>query len=282
MLPFPILLLAQTVPRFAKAAKGGHNRIFAPILVTLVGLVTLVEAAAVLERDLSPGLPQAAVLGVALLLFAMGGRIIPAATAGALRVKGRHLKDRVQRPLEWAGLAALACAALALLLGRDGLAGASLTLAALATLMRLARWRGHELRERADIWALHLGYAWLGVGLLLAGLESWALAPFASGVHAIMVGGLGTLAATMMARTTRQRARRQQMFDWAETLAILAISAAAALRVTASFLASETLLLGAGLAWSAAHLLLLVWFLGRRDVRSGRAVRSEPATDRDR
>ena len=38
----------------------------------------------------------------------------------------------------------------------------------------LARWRGWLVRSEPLLWVLHLGYAWIGIGLLLLGLAALA------------------------------------------------------------------------------------------------------------
>src|SRR5690348_10314965 len=54
----------------------------------------------------------------------------------------------------------------------EAVAGRWIALAAgLVLAMRLVRWRGVEAMREPLVWVLHLGYAWLAVGLLLLGLN---------------------------------------------------------------------------------------------------------------
>ena len=46
------------------------------------------------------------------------------------------------------------------------IAGAAMVAAGLATLIRLARWRGHLTLVEPLVWSLHLGFVWVPVGLL--------------------------------------------------------------------------------------------------------------------
>ncbi|WLI72215.1 NnrS family protein [Halomonas alkalicola] len=151
---------------------------------------------------------------------------------------------------------------------------AGLVLAAgLLVLWRLWRWRPWACRGRPDLLGLMVGYAWLGVGLLLLLLaRAWWQQPHASAtLHAFTIGALGTLASGIMLRQAILRAKARPE---AETLLLplaLLFSLAALLRLLALDAGEGWLLLlwGSALAWSLAWGLaawrLLHWC--RRTVR---------------
>jgi uncharacterized protein involved in response to NO len=98
---FPLLLVLRAASLFLPAAKKASNRMFAPIFAGFL-------LAELLYRGGGVGLiPEGERLGltlavdfVNLLLVLMGGRVIPAATAGALHRRGQQLQSRVQPHLE--------------------------------------------------------------------------------------------------------------------------------------------------------------------------------------
>ncbi|MGQ9367243.1 NnrS family protein [Azospirillum sp. ST 5-10] len=252
-LAYPAVLFAFAGWPFLRSAKSGHNAVFGP----LIGAFVVSEAVFWLADDGGRTGVLLALHLVGLLLFAMGGRIIPAATAGALRRQGGLLVERVQPRLEWAGLAGGTVALVATAADRWPLVGAAGAAAAgVAALARLARWRTAAVGGRADLWSLHLGYGWAGLGWLAAAVEH--LAPSASGAgwHVLGSGALGTLAATMMVRASLQRAGRDTAFPPAATLAVLLIAAATLARAAAPL---HPMLLPAGaVTWSVALLLILI------------------------
>lgn len=239
VLPLPLVALFWWGGRpFLKAAKTARNMI--PGLVVLALLA--IELAYVLARlGLWQG-ERASVLAafslVALMLFVMGGRILAAASAGALRLKGLTLpqKHLVRREWEWAGVAGLALMGMAESVGLALPAAVGAGVAGVAGLVRLCGWRPWRLYDDPALWPLHLGYAWLGVGLLAkAAAQGAGLLPPTAGLHLVTIGALGCLGAGVASRTAHQRAGRAGPQGPALPLAAMLFSVAAVLR--------------AGLAW---------------------------------
>jgi uncharacterized protein involved in response to NO len=143
---------------------------------------------------------------VTLLLVLMGGRVIPAATAGALHRRGQQLRSRVQASLERATLASLMIVIVSDLLLLWGVAAAGALSAGVLTALRLARWRTLAIRDQPALWTLHLGYAWLALGLLAKGIGSLIDRELLIDLqHALTIGGLGTLSLVMILRTSAAR-----------------------------------------------------------------------------
>lgn len=256
-LAYPVVLFVLAGLPFLRAAKSPHNAVFGP----LVGAFVPVE----LLHHLADDEGQAARAGlylVALMLFTMGGRVIPAATAGALRAKGAILVARVQRPLEWLGIAAILAAGLFSASGALAWpAAAASVLGGAVAWARLLRWRMPAVLDRPELWSLHLGYAWLGGGLMLAGVQQVAPMGGAAGWHAVTIGALGTLAAAMMVRASLQRGRHEVVLPRTATVAIGLIGCAAALRLAAGAVAMVPLLAASAVLWSAAYLFVLAVLL---------------------
>lgn len=272
-LAYPACLVAFGAAPFLRAVKSGRNRVFAPILVGFLVAELLFQLGAL--GFLAGGTESGLLVGtdlLALLLFTMGGRVIAAATSGALQSKGTHPANVAQPRLQAIGVGALALLALLEAVQADPALVALLSaLGAAIIFIRLVGWRPWTVARVAPVAALHLGYLWLGLGL------GWkAAAPFIdlSSVfdadHAITVGAVGTLTLVMMVRVTQQRTGRPISLPVHIGAAVLLLSVAAAARSFAFVpeIRSAAILFAAA-EWGAAFLLLL-WTLTPMLVRPSR------------
>lgn len=250
------------VPRFARSAKKWRNKTIAPLVVILCLLLVFAAQPSWQGHTLVVEL----LLGLALLMFFMGGRIIAPAVAGHILRQQRTLQARVQPNIEGAVLillfAALALYPLPCVLSEQ-LAGGLVFVSGVLTALRLVRWRLWFCRDRADLLLLAAGYAWLAIGLCLLG-SALLFKPvlLSAGVHAITVGALGTLTLTVMARTQLiQRYRDPNARPLSHVAGIL-VNCAAALRVIPALLGQQSSmwLLGAALLWSLSFIVLLAVF----------------------
>ena len=140
---------------------------------------------------------------VLLLVTIIGGRIVPAFTANALRARGIAAKITTRKPVEAAVIGAMAIAVLL-----DGLApggraaGAVALIAALAQAVRLSGWQSLRTLDAPIVWVLHAAYAWLPLGLALKAIHLLAGAAWAAHwLHALTIG-----TATMMILAVMTRA----------------------------------------------------------------------------
>lgn len=252
---YPVLLFVVAGLPFLRTSRSGHNAVFGP----LIGAFLVAEAlfwAGELGLLSNSGQPVGLLL-IATLLLTMGGRVIPAATAGALRRQGITLAHRVQPRLEAMGIAG---AALCLLSAATGLlpqplGAAGAAMAGASALLRLARWKSLRLLRQPEIASLHLGYLCLGAGWLLTAGGALSDLPPAAGWHLLGVGALGILASAMMIRTTLQREAEPERFPPAATIAVALMATAAALRLAAGCWPSMTLLTAAAVFWTLGQLL---------------------------
>lgn len=283
-LPFPLLLAAEVIPSILRSAKQWSNLPLALVPAGLV-LAETVHALGAAGHDAlsSPALAVAADL-VLLLLVLMGGRLTRTATAGLVQRPGVRLPPVGRTRERVSVLALLLHAALGLTGLQAPLGGACLVLAGVLTLQRLARWWTPLLRYAPEIAGLHLGCLWLGVGLVLTGLGEAGLSPHPStGLHAAFVGGFGTLALTVSARTTARRAGLP--FVAARGICRLAPlpSLAAASRLAADLLPaggrSVAFWIAAGL-WSSAFALLALWLVALSVTQAARTPARSSARSR--
>ncbi len=258
-LAFVGLLFVQAGLPFLRAARVGHNMVFAPILVVLL----LTEAAYQIGGWSEAGAMRDRAMLVALdaiaaMMFAMGGRIIAGASAAELRRRAITVDHRAHLPLEWIGTLSIAVAAAGDASGWQRAAAWALGLAGAATTWRLLKWRPWRLLGQRELSLLALGYAWLSIGLLLPA-TGWL--PRTEAAHALAIGALGTLGQVMMIRTVIQRRRLTQSFPAAAAISAAAISVAAILRLSVPVLGGDGLVAAAS-AWAASFLLFLA-VLGR-------------------
>jgi uncharacterized protein involved in response to NO len=277
-LAYPVSLFTVAGMPFLRAAKRGRNAVFAP-LIAAFSLAALIAHAATPIGDPRRGVYLGLDL-VTLLLFIMGGRVIAAATSGAMRRQGQAPGYVAQAGLERTGLIGIVGLAVCDVAAAWPMAGAAAAaLAGAAVGARLVRWRAHRLLGSGEIAVLYVGYAWLGLGLLARAAAFAGALPEGDAIHVITVGALGTLSMVMMGRATLQRAIREPRFSPGAYAAVALVSAAAVLRLLATVGAlREPALIGAGLCWTLGFLLFGIFLAGAL-AQSG--ARGLPGIDAD-
>lgn len=204
------------------------------------------------------GFGERLALGAAATLIALiGGRIAPSFTRNWMRAQGLAAQPASPSgPLDQAALMLTGAAALAWAVRPDAPAsGGLLVLAALANLVRLARWKGWLTTREPLVSILHLGYGWLAAALaLLGGSVLTPAIPRTAGVHALTAGAIGVMTLAVMTRATRGHTGRPLAADRATQAIYLAINLAALARVSAPFAgkAQGHLLAVSALLWTLA------------------------------
>ena len=143
------------------------------------------------------------------------------------------------------------------------LAGSILILAGIFQALRLGRWQG--LRAAADplVLILHVGYAWVPIGLaLLGGSILSAAVPDSAAIHALTAGAMATMILAVMTRATLGHTGRELKANPATTLLYLLVTLGAVLRVAAPFGLFDYMggIELAGLAWAAAFVIFLITY----------------------
>ena len=252
-LTFPLLFIGAV----AREIVAGRNWRNAPALVALVLLLlgnglTHVEFLQIAETG---ALGNRLGLAVLISLIALvGGRIIPSFTRNRLaKQKDSRLPpaadafDRLALGLAPVGLAGWVADV------DSGITGPLLLAAGLANVVRLVRWRGIAVWRDALLFALHLGYAWLTLGLILLELASVGFVPDGAALHALGAGAIATMVLTVMSRTIMARRDYGQATRFGLVAMLFAGHLAAVLRVGATALpdAYGPLLAASGIAWMA-------------------------------
>jgi uncharacterized protein involved in response to NO len=252
-----LLAVAAAAASEIVAGRNWRNlKVLAPVTVLFLANVyfhveTHFEGASDVSRRLGIG---AAVI----LIMVIGGRIVPSFTRNWL---ARKNPGRLPAPIDRFDMAAIGISALALMawtfLPDEAATGAALILAAALTAIRLARWAGDRAWRDPLVLILHIGFACMPAGLLLAGLGALApdLVPPAAGLHALGVGAIGIMTLAVMTRATLGHTGRELRADVGTCLVYAAVLLAALARVCAALAPGEPVLIdvSAGL-WAAAFL----------------------------
>jgi len=266
--PSPLLLWASPLAIATLAATAGR-RILAAGDRRDLGLVAVVAGLAIADglflvdgRDGDTG--RALRLGFAAALViatVMGGRIAPALTRHLAAQRGAPEAPPTPRPLELAvfavSLPALAAWVWAPLTKPTA---ALLGLAALLHLARLASWKGWSTLDRPPFLALHLGYAFLPLGLaaLALGIVTGDIDLADVAAHAFGAGTFGLMCAAILTSVVRRYSGRALMVSRLADALVGLLLVAAMARIAAGLLGLSPALLRLAVgAWIAAYLALL-------------------------
>ncbi len=201
-------------------------------------------------------------LTICAMIAALGGRVTPAFTRNAMLRAGL---DETRLPVShrWLDLPGTALAiltALVVLAGvPDTFSGALALLAGLFAAARLAGWRALALPGEPIVWALHLGYGLLALGLATWGLAQLGLGSELGALHILGIGAIGGMTLAVMSRASLGHSGRALVAPRPIAIAYALIPVAVALRWAGSAFAGFYLtgMIGAGLVWCLAFALYL-------------------------
>lgn len=234
----------------------------------VVGIVLLFGIADAADHATAAGFIQGdwawqfAIALIAVLISLIGGRITPSFTRNWMVKQGmkRGLPTQPGR-FDSIVIGATIVALLAWITAPPGaIAGGLLIIAALLQAARLARWGGVHTMSDPLVLILHVGYAWVPVGLFLLGVSVAGLpVPRSAAIHALTAGAMATMILAVMTRATLGHTGRDLRANTATVLVYLLVSAGALLRVVAALGVGPYARMVdlAGLAWAGALLLFL-------------------------
>jgi uncharacterized protein involved in response to NO len=190
------------------------------------------------------------------LISVVAGRIVPSFTRNWLAKRqssnlpaGHGWVDRVALAILHAGLVFW------VFLPAFRPIGPLLLLGAVLNFWRLLRWRGVATTAEPLLFTLHIGYAWLVLGVALLGLSTLdADLPQSAAIHALTVGAIGTTILAVMTRATRGHVGRELSADRITSLIYILVTLAAITRIVAALSAAWTmpLLIASACLWIAA------------------------------
>lgn len=267
-LPYPLVIVVDALFLPLLGGMAGRQLFVRPSLRNLVFLV-LVAALTLCNILFHLGnagyvavdplaAVRAAILIVTLMVAIIGGRIIPAFTHNWLH--GTRPSAAMPRRSPWIDRIALVSLAVLAVLetggAPDAVVGAVALIAAVANGARLVLWRGLATRTEPIVWILHLGYAWIVIGLALRMLAAFTEAvPEAIVMHAFGTGAIGTMILAVMSRASLGHTGRRIIAPRPIVWSYCLVTLAALLRVGAPLLNSQiyaAALIAAALSWIGA------------------------------
>jgi uncharacterized protein involved in response to NO len=253
----PLIGGFATVQLFVRPAP--RNLLFLVIIAafTITNCIYHLASSGFIAQDGASTMRFALML-VVLMVAIIGGRIIPAFTHNWL-----HLNlGVVPMPKRIAWLDAASIASIVLLAASPivpvpgAIEGLIALVAALLNGVRLLLWRGWRTWRAPIVWVLHLGYAWLVLGLFLMALaDATAQVSSVAAFHALGAGAVGTMILAVMSRASLGHTGRPLVAAPLVVGAYWLVTLAAALRVAGSLAGAQLyagFLVSAGLAWIAA------------------------------
>jgi uncharacterized protein involved in response to NO len=110
------------------------------------------------------------------------------------------------------------------------------------------------------VFVLHVGYAWIPIGLALLGCSLMGLVPRSAAIHALTAGAMATMILAVMTRASLGHTARELKANAATTTIYVLVTVGAVLRVVAA-LGLVDYNFGieiAGVAWAGAFALFLI------------------------
>ncbi|GAB5471057.1 MAG: NnrS family protein [Rhodospirillales bacterium] len=205
-LAFP-LALALVILREIVAGKNWRNLVILALLAVFLAANGLFHWEAARGAFAAQGIGLRLGLATALMMIAVvGGRIVPSFTRNWLVKAGRQARPSPpMQPFDKVALLVTLAGLLLWVVGPEWrVTGIALLLVATLQTVRLLRWKGLQTRSESLLWVLHLGYAFLPLGALVAGIS--ILAPevlgLAAAQHIWMAGAIGLMTLAVMTRAT--------------------------------------------------------------------------------
>jgi len=255
-------VLAAIAAREVLASKNRNLPIVG--LVMLFGLANALDHAAALGAPVDTDLGWQLALGlVTLMISVVGGRIVPSFTRNWLAKRGiREGLPTQPGKFDLAVIVLTAVALLGWITAPPGpVTGGLLLIASAGQAVRLARWRGWRAAADPLVLVLHVGYAWIPIGLALLGIvQLGAPLPRSAAIHALTAGAMATMILAVMTRATLGHTGRELRANGATVICYVLVTIGALLRVTAP-LGLVDYRVGmevAGTAWIGAFLLFLI------------------------
>lgn len=259
-----LIAFAAVVGREIVAGRNWRNMPVLVVLVLLIAANAMIHAGAFAQPGWEAVGKRLAISVIVMLISLIGGRIIPSFTTNWLRRQNADALPVAFNRFDM-GTLAVSVVALATWIATDlnTISGSALLIAAVAHAVRLARWRGVATHKEPLLWILHIGYAWLPVGLALLGVAAWRPSLSTTAIHALTVGAMGTMILAVMTRASLGHSKRELTAGYGTLAVYILILMAAMARCAAPFLGPgyAAALDVAGGAWIAAFALFVVLYI---------------------
>jgi uncharacterized protein involved in response to NO len=146
---------------------------------------------------------RAGIAIVVLLISVIAGRIVPAFTRIWLLRRPQGAMPVPFSRFDGLAVALGAFALVAWVVRPDGmLTGGLCLIAGLFHFARLVRWAGYRTWANKILVILHIGYAFVPLGFVLAGMSAFGVVGVSAAIHAWMAGGAGIMTLAVMSRAS--------------------------------------------------------------------------------
>jgi uncharacterized protein involved in response to NO len=250
---FLTLVIAAAAREIVAGGNWRNLRVIGLVLLLLAG-----NAVFHVEAHVQGSAQYGARIGIAatvLLIILIGGRIIPSFTRNWL---ARENPGRLPAPFARFDAVVLVFSAMTLALWIaqpfGSVIAAMLAVAGVLNIVRMARWAGDRTWRDRLVLILHVGYAFVPLGFLLASAAALAIILPDAGTHAWTVGAAGVMTLAVMTRASLGHTGRALTASPATQAIYAAIIVAALARIGASLMPawSGLLLDAAAIAWCVA------------------------------
>ncbi|HMM89190.1 NnrS family protein [Bradyrhizobium sp.] len=251
-----LTLLAAAAAREIIAGRKWNN-------LTVVGVISLLAVTNVafhIEALLAGVAEYSTRIGIGLvvtLVCVIGGRIVPSFTRNWLARRGPGRLPVPFNRFDAVAMVVGVCAMIVWIAAPSGrFTAAALGIAGLLHVVRLARWAGERTVSDRLVLILHVAYAFVPAGFLLAALAALDLVAPSAGLHAWTGGAIGSMTIAVMTRATLGHTGQALSASVATQLVYASVVIAALARVCAALepAHSAPLLTVAGVAWAGAFL----------------------------
>nr|CRH06194.1 putative NnrS family protein [Candidatus Magnetococcus massalia] len=166
---FPLFALIWLAPSLARSTNSWHHHVLWTLgFFLFFQMLSLPIALELFSAPWATSGPKLGTMALLLVASVVGGRIIPVFTINWLNAQ--HGKELTYSPIPWLEQATLLLSLLVLagllLNFHIGLQTILLTLAGVAHMARMARWRGIQTGRAPIVWIMHLGYLSIPSGFL--------------------------------------------------------------------------------------------------------------------
>lgn len=258
----PVLAAGLAV---ALLAAGNRRNIVFPVILLVLGGVNLsihLGSIGIIDWDSSRGLRVAIDL-ILLVIGVLGGRVIPSFTKNAIP-EAKVSPCPKASMLALIGLAVLALSDVAT--SNPTVTGSIALAAGIVNGLRMKGWGSLSTSKHPILWILHVGYAWLVIGLVLRGLADLSgIMPADAGLHALTAGAIGSMVLGMMSRVALGHTGRSIIPARATVIAYWLLNVAAMIRVLTPLLLTGELyhpgIAASGALWSLSFLIFTIIYL---------------------
>jgi uncharacterized protein involved in response to NO len=198
---FLVLVVGAAAREIIAGANWRNLRVIALVILLVIGNVAF-HVEAHVQGSAEYGV-RIGIAATVLLIVLIGGRIVPSFTRNWL---ARENPGRLPVPFARFDVAVIGASAVTLALwvvqpaGR--LTAAALGVTGVLHIARLARWAGDRTWRDRLVLILHVGYAFVPLGFLLASAAALDIVMVDAGNHAWTVGAAGTMTLAVMTRAS--------------------------------------------------------------------------------